>query len=69
MENKCKLIFRCHCICAIVIRRVDGADRLGHLVLVRERLREREREIEGEGERGREIERGGRRETERETGA
>ena len=60
MENKCKLIFRCHCICAIVIRRVDGADRLGHLVLVRERLRERE------GERGREIERGGRRETERE---
>ena len=61
------MIFRCHCICAIVIRRVDGADRLGHLVLVRERLRERARG--GEGERGREIERGGRRETERETGA
>ena len=59
------MIFGCHCICAIVIRRVDGADRLGHLVLVRERLRERG----GEGERGREIERGGRRETERETGA
>ena len=59
------MIFRCHCICAIVIRRVDGADILGHLVLVRERLRERG----GEGERGREIERGGRRETERETGA
>ena len=63
------MIFRCHCICAIVIRRVDGADRLGHLVLVRERLRERERERGGEGERGREIERGGRRETEREKGA
>ena len=65
--KKGRLISRCHCICAIVIRRVDGADRLGHLVLVRERLRERERG--GEGERGREIERGGRRETERETGA
>ena len=49
------MIFRCHCICAIVIRRVDGADRLGHLVLVRERLRERERERERE--RGREGER------------
>ena len=59
MENKGRLIFRCHCICAIVIRRVDGADRLGHLVLVRERLRERERERDRERgeERDRERER------------
>ena len=54
MENKCRLIFRCHCICAIVIRRVDGAGRLGHLVLVGERLRERERGRGGERERDRE---------------
>jgi len=51
------LIFRCHCICAIVIRRVDGADRLGHLVLVRERLRERERGGERERDRERREER------------
>ena len=63
MENTCRLIFRCHCICAIVIRRVDGAGRLGHLVLVRERLRERgrggdrERDRERREERDRERER------------
>ena len=57
------MIFRCHCICAIVIRRVDGADRLGHLVLVRERLREREGERGREGEREREE--GGERQKER----
>ena len=51
------MIFGCHCICAIVIRRVDGADRLGHLVLVRERLRERERGGERERDRERREER------------
>ena len=51
------MIFRCHCICAIVIRRVDGADRLGHLVLVRERLREREGERERDRERREERDR------------
>ena len=51
------MIFRCHCICAIVIRRVDGADRLGHLVLVREKLRERERGGERERDRERREER------------